>query len=177
MHEACDGFNLAVFSRHATHMSVLLFDLSDTEPSETIELDPRYNRTGDIWLTPRMARCARAFRPGRRTAIGQKRSLTILLTLVRAAHLSQYRLDPLSGLRFLTILALEGTLQPCQGAVKRRDGLISTRPAPSAGIGLQACFIVAAYSGRISKRSRPWALRSAVSAAVGLAAREKMNPR
>ena len=77
VHEACDGFNLAVFSRHATHMSVLLFDLSDTEPSETIELDPRYNRTGDIWLTPRMARCARAFRPGRRTAIGQRRTLAI----------------------------------------------------------------------------------------------------
>jgi len=44
--------------RHATHMSVLLFDLSDTEPSETIELDPRYNRTGDIWHV-RLGRGAR----------------------------------------------------------------------------------------------------------------------
>ena len=49
VYEACDGFNLAVFSRHATRMSVLLFDLSGTEPSETIELDPHHNRTGDIW--------------------------------------------------------------------------------------------------------------------------------
>ena len=36
---------------------------------------------------------------------------------------------------------------------------------------------VAGYSGRISKFSRRWATRSAISASAGLAARAKMNPR
>ena len=36
---------------------------------------------------------------------------------------------------------------------------------------------IAGYSGRISKRSRRWAMRSAVSASAGRAARAKMNPR
>jgi len=36
---------------------------------------------------------------------------------------------------------------------------------------------VAGYSGRISKCSRRWAMRSAISASAGLAARAKMNPR
>jgi len=36
---------------------------------------------------------------------------------------------------------------------------------------------VAGYSGRISKCSWRWAMRSAISASAGLAARAKMNPR
>ena len=36
---------------------------------------------------------------------------------------------------------------------------------------------VAGYSGRISKCSWRWAMRSATSASAGLAARAKMNPR
>jgi len=36
---------------------------------------------------------------------------------------------------------------------------------------------IAGYSGRISKCSRQWAMRSAVSASAGLAARAKMKPR
>jgi len=41
------GFNLAVFSRHATSISVIVFD-NDDEP-QVIALDPSSNRSGDIW--------------------------------------------------------------------------------------------------------------------------------
>ncbi len=44
-----DGFNLAVFSRHATGMGVLIFDGGRAQPIETVTLDPGRNRTGDIW--------------------------------------------------------------------------------------------------------------------------------
>jgi len=44
-----DGFNLAVFSRHATGMGLLIFDGSHGQPVETIVLDPNRNRSGDIW--------------------------------------------------------------------------------------------------------------------------------
>jgi isoamylase len=44
------GVQFASFSRHATSVSLLLFDdPQDTEPSEEIVLDPWKNRTGDIW--------------------------------------------------------------------------------------------------------------------------------
>lgn len=42
---------------------------------------------------------------------------------------------------------------------------------------LAAGATVAGYSGRISKCSRRWAMRSALSAFAGLGARAKMNPR
>lgn len=45
----CDGFNLAVFSRHASAVSVLLFDPATDALIETVALDPERNRTGDIW--------------------------------------------------------------------------------------------------------------------------------
>jgi isoamylase len=50
LHECCDGFNLAVFSRNATRMTLLLFDRPDglTAAAE-IDLDARLHRTGDIW--------------------------------------------------------------------------------------------------------------------------------
>jgi hypothetical protein len=51
------------------------------------------------------------------------------------------------------------------------DGLLASRGRSAAGA------TVAGYSGRISKRSRRWAMRSAISASAGLAARAKMNPR
>ena len=44
-----DGFNLAVFSRHATGISLLVFDGPGEQPVETITLDPGGNRSGDIW--------------------------------------------------------------------------------------------------------------------------------
>jgi len=48
--ERCDGTNFAVFSRHATQLSLLLFDEpTDGAPSRTIQLDPVRHRTGDIW--------------------------------------------------------------------------------------------------------------------------------
>src|SRR5579859_4629867 len=43
------GFNLAVFSRHATGVGLLVFDSDDREPVEVIALDPSSNRSGDIW--------------------------------------------------------------------------------------------------------------------------------
>lgn len=45
----CDGFNLAIFSRHASAVSVLLFDPATDSLIETLTLDPERNRTGDIW--------------------------------------------------------------------------------------------------------------------------------
>jgi glycogen operon protein len=44
-----DGFNLAIFSRHATALDVMIFDLDTDAPAETIGLDPISNRTGDVW--------------------------------------------------------------------------------------------------------------------------------
>lgn len=46
---AGDGYNLAVFSRHARAVKVIIFDGGDSMPIETIVLDPQYNRVGDIW--------------------------------------------------------------------------------------------------------------------------------
>jgi len=44
------GINFAVFSRHATAVSLLLFDgQQDPEPAAVLALDPRLNRTGDVW--------------------------------------------------------------------------------------------------------------------------------
>ena len=43
------GFNLAVFSRHATGVGLLIFDGCHEQPIEIIALDPKSNRSGDIW--------------------------------------------------------------------------------------------------------------------------------
>jgi glycogen operon protein len=49
-HDCCDGVNIAVFSRHATSMTLLLYETAgDSEPTARIALDPRHHRTGDIW--------------------------------------------------------------------------------------------------------------------------------
>ncbi len=45
-----DGVNFSLFSRHATMVILLLFDaVEDTKPSQTIYLEPKKHRTGDIW--------------------------------------------------------------------------------------------------------------------------------
>ena len=45
-----NGVNFAIFSRHATHVWLMLFDEpTDALPSHEFELDPLTNRTGDIW--------------------------------------------------------------------------------------------------------------------------------
>jgi isoamylase len=44
-----DGVNLAVFSRHATAVTLVIFPTTDSEETVEIPLDPRYNRTGDVW--------------------------------------------------------------------------------------------------------------------------------
>ncbi|MEP0322624.1 glycogen debranching protein GlgX [Bauldia litoralis] len=50
LHECCDGMNIAVFSRHATGMTLLLFEAAgETEPSARIALEAWRHRTGDIW--------------------------------------------------------------------------------------------------------------------------------
>ncbi len=49
-HSRGNGINFAVFSRHATAVSLLLFDRpQDAAPSTILSLDPSCNRTGDIW--------------------------------------------------------------------------------------------------------------------------------
>jgi isoamylase len=47
--QADEGFNLAVFSRHATGIGLLIFDGRHEQPIEIIALDPNSNRSGDIW--------------------------------------------------------------------------------------------------------------------------------
>ena len=44
-----DGVSFSVFSRHATGVTLVIFPSNESE--ETIEflLDPRFNRTGDVW--------------------------------------------------------------------------------------------------------------------------------
>jgi len=49
-YRGCAGVNFAIFSRHATNISLLLFDHpQDEAPARTIALDPKHNRTGDVW--------------------------------------------------------------------------------------------------------------------------------
>jgi isoamylase len=43
------GVNFSVFARHATAVSLVLFAPGEEEPSAEFPLDPRYNRTGDVW--------------------------------------------------------------------------------------------------------------------------------
>ncbi len=43
------GINFAIFSRHATRVTLVIFLPGDLEPILELPLDPRYNRTGDIW--------------------------------------------------------------------------------------------------------------------------------
>ncbi|MGI8744908.1 MAG: glycogen debranching protein GlgX [Bryobacteraceae bacterium] len=44
-----NGINFAIFSRHATAVSLLLFQPGKHAPLVEIPLDRRFNRTGDIW--------------------------------------------------------------------------------------------------------------------------------
>ena len=43
------GVNFSVYARHATAVSLVLFAPGEEEPSAEFPLDPRYNRTGDVW--------------------------------------------------------------------------------------------------------------------------------
>ena len=48
--EHCGGVNFALFSRHATRVTLLLFDApTDEVPCQTLDLEPMRHRTGDIW--------------------------------------------------------------------------------------------------------------------------------
>jgi isoamylase len=49
MREVPGGFNFAVFSRHATQVTLLLFELAGADPIARIPLDADHHRTGDIW--------------------------------------------------------------------------------------------------------------------------------
>ncbi len=45
-----DGIQFSIFSRHATAVSLLLFEApEDAEPYSEIPFDPQTNRTGDLW--------------------------------------------------------------------------------------------------------------------------------
>jgi glycogen operon protein len=43
------GVNFSVFSRHATAVTLILFNSGEPEPVLELPLDPRYNKTGDVW--------------------------------------------------------------------------------------------------------------------------------
>lgn len=62
-HDCCDGFNFALFSRHATGVELVLFDDDGSEePSLVVRLDPLTNRTGDVWhVLLRNARWGQAY--------------------------------------------------------------------------------------------------------------------
>jgi glycogen operon protein len=48
--DCCDGFNFAVFSRHAERVELLIFDnTASVEPLSRFDLDRAHHRTGDIW--------------------------------------------------------------------------------------------------------------------------------
>lgn len=50
VHDCCDGFNFAVFSRHAERVELLIFeDPADHHPLCALDLDPAQHRIGDIW--------------------------------------------------------------------------------------------------------------------------------
>ena len=50
MQDCSDGFNFAVFSRHAERVELLIFaDMATTHPLWTFDLDPVHHRIGDIW--------------------------------------------------------------------------------------------------------------------------------
>jgi glycogen operon protein len=44
-----DGINFAIFSRHATTVMLAVFVADAKNPLFEVDLDPRFNRTGDIW--------------------------------------------------------------------------------------------------------------------------------
>jgi glycogen operon protein len=44
-----EGVNFSVFSKHATEVTLVLFLPGDPEPVLELPLDPRYNKTGDVW--------------------------------------------------------------------------------------------------------------------------------
>ncbi len=44
-----EGVNFSVFSRHATSLTLVLFEKENIESVAEIPLDPEINRTGDIW--------------------------------------------------------------------------------------------------------------------------------
>ncbi|MBF0511464.1 MAG: glycogen debranching protein GlgX [Candidatus Omnitrophica bacterium] len=45
-----EGVNFALFSRHASHVSLQLFtNPEDAQPHKVIDLDAQHNRTGDVW--------------------------------------------------------------------------------------------------------------------------------
>ncbi len=43
------GVNFAIFSKHSTSCSLVLFKAGEDKPFDEIHLSPCYNRTGDIW--------------------------------------------------------------------------------------------------------------------------------
>jgi len=63
-----NGINFAVFSKHATSVTLVVFISGEHEPVAEIPLDPDLNRTGDIWhifiqgLEPEIRYCFRANR-------------------------------------------------------------------------------------------------------------------
>lgn len=44
-----NGVNFSVFSRHATAVTLVVFASSESEDTVEFPLDPRFNRTGDVW--------------------------------------------------------------------------------------------------------------------------------
>jgi len=60
-----NGVNFSLFARHASDVTLVLFDPARPEPAMEIALDPHYHRTGDVWhvflrgLTPDVQYCYR----------------------------------------------------------------------------------------------------------------------
>lgn len=89
------GVNFAIFSRHASHVRLELFDhAEDAAPTRIIDLDPSNHRTGDVWHA--------------------------WVERIRAGQLYAYRMDgpydPEHGQRFNVNRLL---LDPCATAISR----------------------------------------------------------
>ena len=44
-----DGVNFSIFSRHSTGVTLVVFPSNESEETVEFPLDPRFNRTGDVW--------------------------------------------------------------------------------------------------------------------------------
>jgi isoamylase len=114
-----DGINFAVFSKHATNVCLVLFEPGADRPAASFDLDPRLNRTGDIWHA-----LVTGIRSGVEYGYVMDRDEEDYQHLHRYAP-SQVLLDPyaqiITGGEAWGYLPVQGQ---CLAPIKRRRGLV-----------------------------------------------------
>jgi glycogen operon protein len=121
-----DGINFSIFSRHATAVTLVIFPSSDSEETIEFVLDPRYNRTGDVWHA-----FVHGLDPGSRYGFRADR-LPNLQSHVHRFDPSHILIDPYAkalsgGVTWGQSLHLETKLN-ASGQVKHRYSLVSDDP-------------------------------------------------